>query len=37
MITAAVFASTADNYTALGLAILVIAYLVYVLVFPEKF
>ena len=29
--------SAADNYMALGLAILVVAYLVYVLVFPEKF
>lgn len=27
----------ADNYVALGVAVAVIAYLVYVLVFPEKF
>ncbi|MGE0877939.1 MAG: potassium-transporting ATPase subunit F [Acidimicrobiia bacterium] len=37
MSLAGVFASVADNYVALGLAVLVVAYLVYVLVFPEKF
>ena len=29
--------SAVDNYTALGLTVVVVAYLVLVLVFPERF
>jgi hypothetical protein len=32
-----IFASVADNWVGLGIAILMIVYLVLVLVFPEKF
>jgi hypothetical protein len=32
-----IFATTFDNAVGLGLAVLVIAYLVIVLVFPERF
>jgi K+-transporting ATPase KdpF subunit len=35
--TAAVLASTTDNDVGLGLAVLLLAYLVAALVFPEKF
>ncbi len=31
------FASATDNWVGLALAVLIVAYLVYVLVFPERF
>ena len=31
------YASVADNWVGLGIAVLVIAYLVLVLIFPERF
>jgi hypothetical protein len=36
-VIAAIFASAIDNYIGLGLSVAIVAYLVLVLVFPERF